>query len=99
MSTVHIFGMAFKHCAKANFEFKDPEEAQGGNMSTLAADSGFWESADPENSCASSPWQRQAPLWKLILFSWEGAGRDFCDRFPKSERFKPFDTENWDSDK
>lgn len=55
MSTVHIFGMAFKHCAKAKFEFKDPEEAQGGNMSTLAADSGFWESADPENSCASSP--------------------------------------------
>lgn len=55
MSTVHIFVKAFKPCAKANFKFKESEEAQGGNMSTLAADSVFRELSDPENSGAGSP--------------------------------------------
>lgn len=62
--------MAFKHCAKANSKFKDSEEVQGDNVSTLAVDSGFHELADPENSCAGSPLQRHASLWMLILFSW-----------------------------
>lgn len=54
--------MAFKHCAKANSKFKDSEEVQGDNVSTLAVDSGFHELADPENSCAGSPLQRHASL-------------------------------------
>lgn len=46
--------MVFKHCAKTNFEFKDSEEAQGGNMSILVADSGFHVLTDPENFCVGS---------------------------------------------
>lgn len=85
MSTVHIFVKAFKHCAKANFEFKESEEAQGGNVSTLAADSGFHELSDPENSGAGSPWQRHASLWMPILFSWGDLAAFFCNRHPKSK--------------
>ena len=49
MFIMRITVMAFKHCANTNFEFKDSEEAQGGDTSTLVADSGFHGLTDPEN--------------------------------------------------
>lgn len=54
MFIVHVTVMEFKHCAKASFEFKHSEEAQLGNMATLAADSGFHGLTYPENFCVGS---------------------------------------------
>lgn len=51
MYTAYITLMAFKHCNETNFEFKHSEEAQGGNTSTLVADSVL---TDPEDFCVGS---------------------------------------------